>query len=57
LKIVEEECDESVYFLELLLVFNPAFGDEISVLIKEGTEILKIIVSSINTTRERLSKK
>ena len=57
LKIVEEEADESVYFLELLLEFNNKFKDEISVLITEGTEILKIIVSSINTTRLRINKK
>ena len=27
LKIVEEELDESVYFLELLLYFNPVFNE------------------------------
>lgn len=57
LKIVEEEADESVYFLELLKVFNPAFGERIVGLINEGTEILKIIVSSINTTRTRIGNK
>jgi len=57
LKIVEKEADESVYFLELLLEFNNKFKEEISGLITEGTEILKIIVSSINTIRLRISKK
>ena len=57
LKIVEEEADESVYFLELLLEFNNNFKEDISGLIIEGSEILKIIVASINTTRLRINKK
>ncbi len=55
LKIVEEENDETVYFLELLLVFNPDHSNNIISLINEGTELLKIIVASINTTKERLN--
>jgi four helix bundle protein len=54
LKIVEEECDESIYFLELLEEFNPAFLSEINNAINEATEILKIIVASINTTRSKI---
>jgi four helix bundle protein len=57
LKIVEEETDESVYFLELLREFNPPFKEKITELINEGTEILKIIVSSIVTTRTRVNSK
>jgi four helix bundle protein len=57
LKIVEEETDESVYFLELLREFNEPFNERIEASIKEGTEILKIIVASINTTRSRIGKK
>jgi len=57
LKIVEEESDESVYFLELLREFNINFKERINELINEGTEILKIIVSSINTTRTRVNSK
>ncbi len=57
LKIVEEEADESVYFLELLREFNPGFQERITILIDEGIEILKIIVSSITTTRSRLANK
>src|SRR5580658_2829363 len=55
LKIVEEESDESIYFLELLNEFNPDLKEKFVVLIMEGTEILKIIVASINTTKEKLS--
>lgn len=56
LKIVEEECDESIYFLELLKAFNPTFEMRINELIKEGSELLKIFVASIVTTRERIYK-
>jgi len=57
LKIVEEEADESVFFLELLLAINEKkFHDDINSLIKEGDEILAIIVSSIITMRKKQSK-
>jgi four helix bundle protein len=55
LKTVEEECDESIYFLELLKEFNPTFESQINDLIKEGSELLKIFVASIITTRERIN--
>ena len=51
LKIVEEETDESIYFLELLLFFNPELKDEFPALIKEGNELLAIAVASIGTAR------
>ncbi|MFT3826213.1 MAG: four helix bundle protein [Chitinophagaceae bacterium] len=53
LKIVEEEADESVYFLELLLAFNSEHSNTIVPLINEGTAILRIIVASINTIRQK----
>lgn len=57
LKIVEEEADESLYFLELLSEINPSFSDDIKVLHKEGEEILSIIVASIKTARKnRIAK-
>jgi four helix bundle protein len=56
LKICEEEADESIYFLELVKEFNEPFSERISGLIKEAGEILKIIVASIITTRERINK-
>ena len=42
--IVEEEADESVYFLELLKEFNPSFQERIIELIAEGIEILKLLL-------------
>ncbi|MBI1769085.1 MAG: four helix bundle protein [Bacteroidetes bacterium] len=55
LKIVEEELDESVYFLELLLHFNSDFKVEIENLLNEGNELLAITVKSIKTARSRTS--
>jgi four helix bundle protein len=52
LKIVEEEQDESLFFLELLVAFNEKFRDEIAVLYKEGETLLKIIVASIIASRK-----
>ena len=51
LKIVEEELDESMYFLELVQHFNPKFQVQITKLIKESNELLAITVASIKTVR------
>lgn len=51
LKIVEEEADESMYFLEILMEIIPNGKEEFSVLHKEANEILSIIVKSINTLK------
>lgn len=56
LKICEEEADESIYFLELLRVFNTGAAENIDRLIKEANELLKILVASIITTREKINK-
>ena len=52
LKIVEEELDESMFFLELSEEFNPDLKVEILKNWKEGNELLSIIVSSIITIRK-----
>jgi len=52
LKIVEEELDETMFFLELLEEFNPDLKVEISKNWKEGNELLSIMVSSIITIRK-----
>ena len=57
LKIVEEEADESVYFLELIMAINEKkYHNNLKSLIKEGEEILAIIVSSIITVRKKQAK-
>src|SRR6187549_2581220 len=55
LKIVEEEADESVYFLELIDELENSKRDSITKLKKEGNELLAITVASINTARQRKS--
>jgi four helix bundle protein len=50
-KIVEEELDESIFFLEMIAELNPSFKNEIEILSKEGNELLSIIVASLNTLR------
>lgn len=51
LKIVEEELDESLFFLELLQEFNPNSETSIQLIYTEGETLLKIIVSSIKSSR------
>ncbi|TKC07091.1 four helix bundle protein [Pedobacter frigoris] len=53
LKIVEEELDETMFFLELLKEFNPALVPEIKKNWDEGNELLSIIVASIMTIRNK----
>lgn len=57
LKIVEEETDESVFFLEMIGENNPVFSEQIKILCKEGSELLAIIVASINTVRRNQNNK
>jgi four helix bundle protein len=51
-KIVEEEMDESLFFLEMIVEFNKDKREKIAILYKEGEEILKIIVASLKTLRK-----
>jgi len=57
LKIVEEEVDESMYWLELFQKTDIKNQNKIQDLWKEANELLAITVSSINTVRKRISKK
>ena len=49
--IVEEEADESIYWIELLIDTNLVNQNRVTDLIDEGNQIVSIIVSSINTAR------
>ena len=51
LGIVEEESDESLFWLELSKELELCQEKLVSSLMKEGNEILSIVVSSINTAR------
>ncbi len=51
LRIVEEECDESLCWFELLMDNNFVKETRLRDLMKEGDEILAIVVSSAKTAR------
>lgn len=51
LKIVEEEGDESLYWMEMLVESGLMPARKLSALMKEGDEILAITVVSLKTTR------
>ncbi|MDB6056885.1 MAG: hypothetical protein JWO95_729 [Verrucomicrobiales bacterium] len=54
LKIVEEECDESLFWMELLVESGVIAQSRFTNLMKEGDEILAIVVSAAKTTRASL---
>ncbi|MBX2827670.1 MAG: four helix bundle protein [Flavobacteriaceae bacterium] len=56
LKIVEEEADESMFFLELFLEVGRKERDEIKRLHQEANELLSITVASIKTMKNRKSE-
>jgi four helix bundle protein len=51
LRIVEEECDESLFWMELLVENNFVRARRLTSLMKEGDEILAIVVASAKSTR------
>ena len=51
--IVEEEADETLFWLEVIEKVKILRKDLISSLMQECNEILSIVVSSINTARRR----
>jgi four helix bundle protein len=51
LRIVEEECDESLFWMELLVENNLVKARRLTSLMKEGDEILAIVVASAKSTR------
>lgn len=56
LKIVEEEADESLFFLEMLekICSKPELEPELTRLISESNELVAIIVASLKTARSRI---
>jgi four helix bundle protein len=53
LKIVEEECDESLYWMELLVEAQLLSKIKLSALIQEADELLSITVAALRTSRAR----
>lgn len=57
LKMVEEELDETLYWLELIAESGVVKANLLDDLIKENQELFRIIVSSINTMKKKLNSK
>ena len=53
MRIVEEECDESLYWMELLIESDKMEAALLNDLMKEADEILSLVVASIKTARSR----
>jgi len=51
--IVEEEADESLYWMELLVAGGLVEQNRLTELMKEGNEIVAVTVASIRTARNR----
>jgi four helix bundle protein len=54
LKMVEEEADETLYWLEILEETNMIHPDKIFPIKKELNEIISIIVASIKTLKQKI---
>lgn len=50
---VEEEADESLYWMEMLVDAGLLPKEKMAALIKEATEIVAMVVASIRTARSR----
>jgi len=51
--VVEEEADETIFWMELLIEACVVDGDKLKSLMTEADEILAIVVSSIKTARKK----
>lgn len=51
LGIVEEECDESIYWMELIVEASLLSEQRLADLITEANEFLSIVITSINTSK------
>jgi four helix bundle protein len=52
LSIVEEEADETLFWLEVINEMGVSTGDKLDTLMKENDEILAIVVASIRTAKK-----
>lgn len=50
---VEEECDETLHWIELLVDSGRLKANKVALLKQEGVEILSMVVASIRTARSR----
>jgi four helix bundle protein len=54
--IVEEECDEALYWIDVLVELGLTSGKRVEQVRSEGSEIIAITVSSIKTARKGAHK-
>ena len=52
LGIVEEECDETIYWIELLIALEVLKPARVSELLTEANELVAMVVASIKTARQ-----
>ena len=57
MKIVEEECDEALYWMELLVESDLVKAALLADLTKEADEILAMVVASIKTSPSKKNRK
>jgi four helix bundle protein len=55
--IVEEECDECLYWMQLMIEAGLMPEERLNDLKREADELLAMTVSSIKTTRQKIRKK
>jgi four helix bundle protein len=56
LGIAEEECDETIFWLEMILEAELASAEQTLPIKQEASEILAVIGSSIKTAKKNLNK-
>ena len=56
LGIVEEECDETLYWMEALIELGLVDKERVAALTTEGNELLSMMVASIQTARRKNAK-
>jgi four helix bundle protein len=54
---VEEECDETIYWIELGIAAGCVASDKVASLLQEANELLAITVASIRTAKARKEEK
>jgi len=54
---VEEEADESIYWMELLVKSKLVSRDRVAWLVNEANQLVAIVVASINTARRNKTRR
>ena len=54
--IVEEECDETIYWIELAVAADCVAQERVDALLREANEILAMTVASIKTAKKQVPR-